>query len=289
MLMESQIFTQAIINTLVLSSMYILVALGFALLVSIVNILNLAHGVIYMLGGYICYLFIGSFGLNNWLALVLTIIVLGIIGLFMERYAFRRFTGDFERSLVICIAATLIIQTSVNIIAGTKNMAISTFVEGNLNLGSVIVSWERLVIVIIGISLLLALIWLVNWTKIGRQMRAIAQNLTGAKLQGIDIYRVSAFAVVLGFAFAGLAGSLMGSYLSLTPYMGDTMLTKVLLIVMVAGFGSIGGIFLTGFILGALDAFLPLWVSGAGSTGIIIAVIIILLLFKPQGLFGHEV
>ena len=268
--------------------MYILVALGFALLVSIVNILNLAHGVIYMLGGYICYLFIGSLGLNNWLALVLAVIVLAIIGLFMERYAFRPFTGDFERSLVIAIAATLIIQTSVNVIAGTKNMAIPTFVEGNLYLGQVTVSWERLVIFLIGIGFLLILIWLVNRTKIGRQMRAISQNITGAKLQGIDINRISAFAVVLGFVFAAIAGSLMGSYLSLTPYMGDAMLTKVLIIVMVAGFGSIGGIFLTGFILGALDAFLPLWISGAGSTGIVIAVIIIILLFRPQGFFGHE-
>ncbi|MBN1367459.1 MAG: branched-chain amino acid ABC transporter permease [Dehalococcoidales bacterium] len=286
--MESQLFTEAIINTLVLSSMYILVALGFALLVSIVNILNLAHGVIYMLGGYICYLFIGSLGLNNWLALGITIIAMAILGIFVERYAFRRFTGDFERSLVICIAITLIIQTTVNIIAGTKNMAIPTFIEGNLHLGSVTVSWERLIIFVIGIGFLLVLIWLVNWTKLGRQMRAIAQNITGAKLQGINIFRISAFACALGFAFAGIAGSLMGSYLSLSPYMGDTMLTKVLIIVMVAGFGSTGGILITGFILGALDAFLPLWVSGAGSTGIVLAVIIIILLFRPQGFFGHE-
>ncbi|MBN1366324.1 MAG: branched-chain amino acid ABC transporter permease [Dehalococcoidales bacterium] len=286
--MESQIFTQTIINTLVLSSTYILVALGFALLVSIINILNLAHGVIYMLGGYICYLFIGSLGLNNWLALGLTIIAMAILGIFMERYAFRRFTGDFDRSLIICIAATLIIQTTVNIIAGTKNMAIPTFVEGNLNIGSVLVSWERIIISIIGIGFLLVLIWLVNWTKLGRQMRAIAQNITGAKLQGINIFRISAFACALGFAFAGLSGSLMGSYISLSPYMGDTMLVKVLIIVMVAGFGSIGGIFITGFILGALDAFLPLWVSGDGSTGIVIVAIIILLLFRPQGVFGYE-
>jgi branched-chain amino acid transport system permease protein len=129
----------------------------------------------------------------------------------------------------------------------------------------------------------------INKTKQGLQMRAVAQDLEGAILQGINVHFVSAMACVIACGLAAVAGSLMGSYLSLTPYMGDDIMIKVLEILVLGGIGSINGVLFAGLIVGAMDAFLPIVVSGTQTQAIMMFVIVILLLFKPQGLFGKEV
>jgi branched-chain amino acid transport system permease protein len=120
-------------------------------------------------------------------------------------------------------------------------------------------------------------------------MQAIAQNMEGALLQGINVHRVSAIACALSCGLAALAGCLIGAYLSLGPFMGDFMLLKVLIVVMLAGVGSIGGIFLTGLILSSLDAVLPMFLSGAISDAISVTIVVIILLLRPKGFFGREV
>jgi branched-chain amino acid transport system permease protein len=128
----------------------------------------------------------------------------------------------------------------------------------------------------------------VNRTRWGQQMLAISQNIQGAALQGINVHRISALASFMGCALAAIAGCLMGSYLNLAPLMGDDMLVKVMILVMVAGVGSIGGIFIAGLILGILDAALPVVTGGATSDAIVVMVVVVILLIRPQGFFGHE-
>jgi len=120
-------------------------------------------------------------------------------------------------------------------------------------------------------------------------MRAVAQDLEGAILQGINVHFVSALACVIACALAAVAGSLMGSYLSLTPYMGNDIMIKVLEILVLGGIGSINGVLFAGLIVGTLDAVLPIWLSGTATQAIMMLIIIVILLFKPQGLFGKEV
>jgi len=274
---------------LILSSMYILAALGFAFLFNMLRILNFAHGAIYMIGGYICYLFINGMGFNNWVALVLATLIVAAFGLFLEKFCFRPFVGDFNRTVMICVAILVILQTTVTIIVGDRQMALPTFAEGVLRAGPISINYERILTFAIGAILLGAVMWLVNRTKWGQQMQAIAQDRIGAALQGINIYRTSSIAFALGCALAAVAGCLMGAYLRLSPYMGDLMLVRVLIIVMLAGAGSLGGILITGLILGALNAALPVLIPGAASDAVIIAVIIVLLLIRPMGFFGYEV
>lgn len=278
-----------VVNWLILSSMYILAALGFAFLFNMLRILNFAHGAIYMIGGYICYIFIIGMGFNNWVALVLATLIVAAFGVFLERFCFRPFVGDFNRTVMICIAIVIILQTTVNIMVGEKTMAIPPFAEGVLRAGPISVSYERIVTFAIGAALLVIILWFVNRTKWGQQMQAIAQHRIGAALQGINIYRISSIAFALGCALAAVAGCLMGAYLRLSPFMGDLMLVKVLIIVMLAGAGSLGGILITGLVLGALNAALPVLIPGAASDAVIIAVIIVLLLIRPMGFFGYEV
>ena len=151
------------------------------------------------------------------------------------------------------------------------------------------VSYERIVTFAIGATLLGAIIWFVNRTKWGQQMQAISQNMEAASLQGINIRRISALACAIGCGLAAIAGCLIGAYLRLGPFMGDLMLVKVLMVVILAGVGSISGIFITGLALGILDAVLPVLLSGAVSDAISVTIVVVLLLIRPKGFFGHEV
>jgi branched-chain amino acid transport system permease protein len=278
-----------VINALVMSSMYILVALGFAFLFSIMGILNFAHGVIYMVSGYICYQFAVGYGLNQWVSLLLSVIIVGAFGLFLEKYCFRPFFGDLNRTIVVCIAIILILETTVNITVGTQVRSLPAFAPGVLRAGIVSLSAEKLITFIIGGVLLAAMVWFIRNTKAGQQMQAVSQNLKGAVLQGISTHRISALACVLACGLAAVAGCLMGAILSLSPFMGGHMLLKALELVILGGIGSIGGIFFAGLLIGTLDATLPLFISGAASEAVALGVIVAVLLVRPQGLFGLEV
>jgi branched-chain amino acid transport system permease protein len=278
-----------VINVLILSSMYILVALGFALLFNMLGILNFAHGAIYMVGGYIGYEIAARIGLNPWIALSLATLIVAAFGAFLEKVCFRPFLGDFNRTVMVCVAITAIMQTFVNITEGGQIQALPPFVDGIFKFGLVSVSYQRMVTFAIGAVLLGTGTWFLNKTKWGQQMQAIAQNAEGAMLQGISVHRISTIAFALGCGLATVAGCMMGAYLQLSPFMGDIMLTKVLILVILAGVGSIGGIFITGLILGSLDAVLPLLMRGAFSDAIAVVIVVVLLLFKPKGFFGHEV
>jgi branched-chain amino acid transport system permease protein len=277
-----------IVNILMLSSVYILVALGFAFLFSMLRILNLAHGAIYMIGGYIGLVFITNFGLNPWIAVVLSAAIVGAFGIFLERFCFRPFVGDFNRIVMIGVVVIITLETTVNIIAGTQTLGLPPFLAGSTSFLGTDISNQRLIIFAISAVLLAATLWFAYRTRLGLQMLAISQNIQGAALQGINVHRISSLASFIGCALAAVAGCFMGSFLYLTPFMGDYILVKVLILVMIAGVGSINGIIIAGFILGALDAVLPILTSGATSDAIVISVIVVILLLKPQGFFGLE-
>ena len=151
------IIVDAIISALVLSSMYILVALGFALLLSIMGVLNFAHGAIYMVGGYICYQFAVEFGLNQWASLILSTMIMALFGLFLEKFCFRPFFKDMYRTIAMSIAIILILETTVNVLVGVYIRSLPAFVPGIFKVGAVSLSAERLFTFIIGGLLLIAL------------------------------------------------------------------------------------------------------------------------------------
>lgn len=287
--MISEVAAQTVVNVLMLSSIYILVALGFALLLTVLGILNFAHTAIYMVGGYICYQLAVVVGINQWTSLLISMITVGLLGLFIERVFFRPFLKDMNRIVVVTLALIIILQATINVTVGSYIRRIPSFVPGVLKFSNVSVSGDRLATFVIGGVLLLAVILFIRKTKTGLQMLAISQDSDGAALQGIRTHRIFAVTTAIGCALAAVAGSLMGAVLSLSPFMGDIMLVKAIEIVILAGIGSIGGVLIGGLILGALDATLPLFISGSATDLTGLCIIIILLLIRPQGLFGREV
>ena len=276
------------INGLVISSMYILVALGFALLLSIMGIFNFAHGAVYMVGAYITYGLAVAIGLNHWLSLILSIVIVGIFGLFLEKFCFRPFAGKPTSVIVMAVALILIFETAIAVTLGGVTRSAPPFLAGIVSLGSVSMDAERLVVLLIGGVLLIFIFLLIQKSKFGQQMLAVAQNKEGAALQGIDINRTAAIATVIASGLAALSGSLMATMFSLTPYMGDNILLKAIQVVILSGIGSIGGILAGGLIIGFMDAVLPVFIDANLAMVISICVVIFILLIRPKGLFGYE-
>lgn len=272
-----------------LAAVYILVSLGFAFLFNMLGIFNVAHGSIYMAAGYLGYLFIQALGINQWIGLIIVVVLFAGLGLFLEKFCFRPFIGDFNRQIMIGVAIIAILETSVNILIGSQMYIIPTFVEGILKAGAYSIAWDRIAAFGLGGVLLILVILFVNRSRWGQQMQAITQNMEGAALQGINIHQISAIVSALGCALAAIAGILMGSLYTLDPFMGDGTLIKILILIILAGVGSFKGVIYMGLLLGALYATLPLLIQGAASDAVAVAIILVILLIRPQGFFGHEV
>ena len=268
--------------------MYILAALGFAFIFNMLGTINLAHGALYMVGAYLCYYLCTVVGINNWIAMVIAAAVLAAVGLLLEKVMFRPFLADFDRIVMIGVGIMTIGQTIANLLTGNRALVIPTYARGLTRIAGTSVSNERLVTFAVGLVLLLAALYIVNRTALGRQMEAVAQDRLGAALQGININRVSAIVCAIGVALAAVAGCFMGAYQGLSASMGDTMNLRILMLVMLAGAGSMNGIIITGAIMGFLDVIFPLMIQGNAASAVPIAIIVVLLLIKPKGFFGHE-
>lgn len=276
------------VNTLVLSSMYILAALGFAFIFNMLGTINLAHGAMYMIGAYVCYYISVTFGLNNWVAMILSAVLLAGFGVLLEKFMFRPFLNDFSKIIMLGVALMTVMQTTTTIISGTKILRIKSFAEGTTNIVGVPLSNEKIVTFAIGLVLLLVVVWMVSRSSLGRQMEAVAQDRLGAALQGIPIHRVSALVCAIGCGLVAVSGSLMGAYQKLSPYMGDNMNLRILMLVMLAGAGSTNGIIITGLVMGLLDSFFPVVLNSYVADAAVAGIVVVLLLIKPKGFFGHE-
>jgi branched-chain amino acid transport system permease protein len=281
-------FAQSILNGLAAGWIYVLVALGLTLVFGIMNIVQFAHGEIYMLGAYCSYFLIKLYGFSFWEALPLSALLVGLLGIILERFFFRPFRGRFEPSIIVAVGLMLLLQTIAVVGFGTDTKSMGGIIPGVLKVSGVTLSWDRLLAILVGIILVAALFLLIKKTKTGQAMVAISQDIYAASLQGIDVNRISAVAMVIGCALAAIAGSLMGSIFSTSPFMGTTAITKGIAVIILGGLGSISGAVVGGFILGLVDGLVPPLLSSTMAGIVGFGVIILVLLLRPRGLFGHE-
>lgn len=276
------------VNTLVLASMYILASLGFAFIFNMLGSVNLAHGAFYMTAAYITYYLCSRMGMNNWLAMLLSTVVLALVGILMERFCFRPFQKEFDRVVMVSVAIMTMLQQLAVQISGSQTISIPTYASGSVDMGFMVVTSEKLVTFAVGAVLLIATLFMVYRTKLGMQMEALSQDRMGAALQGIPVNKVSALVCGLGFAFAAVAGSMMGAYQQVSSNMGDNINVRILMLVMLAGAGSMNGILITGFLMALLDSICPIIWDSYTASSIACSAVVVLLLIKPKGFFGHE-
>jgi branched-chain amino acid transport system permease protein len=279
---------QTVINVVLLGVVYILMGMGFAFILNLLGIFNLAHGAIFMSASYGCYLLVVRLHMPGFVAFPLTVLVAAAFGVVVERFLFRPMKADFNRTMMVCIALSTILVTTFNRFLGTKVLAIPSFLEGTSGIGPYKVQTDRILAFGIGVVILVAIILFVDRSRWGAQMQAVTQNREGAALQGVRFSRVAAIACAVGFGLAAIAGVMMGSLYNLTPFMGDTTLIKVLMLVILAGVGSFRGIFFVGGLLGVLYGALPVFLNGAVVDAAASIMVLALLVIRPQGFFGHE-
>lgn len=286
--MSGAALAQSMLNGLALAGIYILIALGLTLVMSIMGIVQVAHGEIYMIGAYAVYYVVAVLGGNFFLAILASTLFVGLLGVVLERLCFRPFRAKPDRAFTVSIALILILQNVVLALAGGNPRTYSSPFTGVLRILGVAISWKRLTIVIVGCGLLLALFLFIKFTRTGQAMLAISQEREGAALQGMNIDRISAIAMFLGCGLAAVAGGFIGSLFSISPTMGSFALMKGIAVIILGGLGSIPGAVIGGLILGLVDGVLPAITTThiAGLVGF--AAIIIILLFRPQGIWGHE-
>jgi branched-chain amino acid transport system permease protein len=279
---------QSIVNGLMAGSIYILVALGLTLLLSVMGIVQLAHGEIYMLGGYLTYYFCSVVGIHYLLALLIATLLVGGLGILIEKVFFRPFRhGDLSPTVILSLGLMLVLQTTAVVTFGGYTKVLTTPFPGVINIGGVIISQERLILILITAVFVGGLFFLLYKTEMGRTMRAVSQDMDAALLLGISVDRVSSFAMFLGCALAAVAGGLMGAIFSLSPFMGGFALMKGIAVIVLGGMGSVVGAVIGGLIIGLIDGIVPPLLTTEMASTIGFLVIILILLFRPQGIKGQ--
>jgi len=274
-------------NGLALGWIYVLMALGLTLIFGIMHIMQFAHGEIYMLGAYVVYYLTASLGLPLLTATALSMLVMAGVGLVLERFLFRRLKVDWSSAVVAATGLTLILQSGSVVMFGLYQRNIPLLAQGPFHILGSVVPKDRIVAVAGAVVLSLVLYLFLNLTRYGEAMVASAQNPEGAILQGIGPHRMSALSMGIGCALAAAGGTLAGSLFTLSPYMGLVPLVKGMTIIVLGGMGSLPGAFIAGMVLGLIDGLVPILFGAAwASMGPLILVIVVLVI-KPQGFFGH--
>lgn len=292
--MSFQTFLQHLVNGISLGSLYALLAIGYTMVYGILRLINFAHGDIFMLSTYIAFYSVTAFLLPWWAAFLIAIILTALLGMILERTAYRPLRNSPRISIMIsAIGASFLIENLAIVIFGGRPKAfpIPTVFSHVLVIGNVSISIITIIIPIITAIALVVLNYIVNKTKTGMAMRAVSKDYDAAKLMGININSIISFTFGAGSAMAAIGGILWGlRYPQLIPLMGVMPGLKCFIAAVIGGIGNIKGAVLGGFILGlgeiAIVASSPA-LSGYRDAFAFVLLIIILLV-KPTGLMGQN-
>ncbi|MFB2835544.1 branched-chain amino acid ABC transporter permease [Floridanema evergladense] len=311
--MNLTLFIQQFLNGLSIGSVYAIFALGYTLIFSILGIINFAHGAIFTLGAYLTYALMGeAFGFNGLLAnavlpiklpfpiaLILGSIIAGLVGVAVERIAFRplrRRGADPLLTVVSSLGVALVIVNLIQYLVGAENYTFPGNTFGNLptsiNFGTeenpIPIRTVQIVIFLVSVFVLAILTYFINYTKYGKAMRAVAEDPTTSSLLGINTDRFIVLTFFISSFLAGVAGSLVGSSVSIAgPYFGIAFGLKGLAVIVLGGLGSIPGAVLGGLLIGVVEAFVPGQYS-AYKDAVAFGILFIMLLVRPQGLLGRR-
>jgi branched-chain amino acid transport system permease protein len=284
-----ELLPQFIFNGLLIGASYALVAVGLTMIFGIMNIANFAHCEFYMLGGCIAFYLTGSFGINYLAAVPLTVLIVGALGVVLERLIFRRLRAKPAISSVLAtIALSLIIQNTALVFWGPQPRPIPTsFSRLPVELGPIFTTQSRIFAVVVTLAALALVHLFLNRTLWGTAMRATFQQAEAAALSAIPIDRIQTMTFGMGAALAGLGGVLLGAIFFVHPTMGGTETLKAFIVVILGGLGSIPGSMVGGLILGLAESFGTL-VSSAYKDAVGFALVIFVLIYRPDGLFKRS-
>lgn len=288
-------FLGYLINGISLGSVYAIIALGYTMVYGIAKMLNFAHGDVIMIGAYIIYIMMASLGLHPIVAILAAMVVCTILGITIEKIAYRplRNAGSSLAVLITAIGVSYLLQNIALLVFGADTKVFKSVVSlGTLSIagGQLIISGETIVTIIACVVIMIGLTAFVNYTKPGRAMVAVSEDRGAALLMGINVNGTIALTFAIGSGLAAVAGALLCSaYPSLSPYVGSMPGIKAFVAAVLGGIGSIPGAMIGGILLGVIENLSKAYISSQLSDAIVFAVLIVVLLVRPTGILGKNI
>ncbi len=285
------------VNGLIIGVFYALMAIGLSLIFGILKIVNFAHGEFYMVGAYAYTLSALMLGLSPWLALPFAFLVGALVGVLVERLLMRPLYAGYtswglmrdEYAVIVTFGLSILLINLVDKIVGPYAYKGPALVDiSRIYLGPVVISGHRLFAALAAVAVIVAVMLIVRHSYWGRQIQAVAQNRLGASLAGIDTAKASAIVFALAGGLAGMSGALLANIFNPTPDVGVFPAIKSYVIVVLGGMGSVPGSILSSLILGVLESFGGVYISYQYRDTFGLILLILFLLFRPQGLFGEK-
>lgn len=286
----NQFFMQ-FINGLNIGSIYALIALGYTMVYGIAKLINFAHGDVIMVGAYISFISM-KFGLPWWLAVIISIVACAVLGVVMEKVAYKPLRNASRISLLItAIGISYLLQNLFQLIFGANPQPYHAFITlPALNLGGISIQANYYITFSVSVLLTILLTLFVNKTTMGKAMRAVSEDEGAAKLMGINVDTTISLTFAIGCALAAIAGILYANcYPMINPTLGSLPGIKAFIAAVLGGIGSIPGAVIGAFILGMVEAMTKAYISSQLTDTIVFAILILMLVFKPAGILGKNV
>ena len=286
-------FLSYLINGISLGSIYAIIALGYTMVYGIARMLNFAHGDIIMVGGFVIFTIVSTMGMPPLLGILVAVAACTVLGVVIERVAYKPLRGASSLAVLItAIGVSYLLQNVALLIFGSNARQFTSVVNvPSLKLadGALSISGVTMVTIATCLIIMVGLTQFINKTKVGQAMLAVSEDQGAATLMGIDVNRTIAITFAIGSALAAIAGALLCStYPSLTPYTGSMPGIKAFVAAVFGGIGSIPGAVVGGFILGMGETILTAAGYSTFSDAFTFLVLIIMLLFRPTGIFGEK-
>jgi branched-chain amino acid transport system permease protein len=287
--------SQALFGQLLLGlingSFYAMLSLGLAVIFGMLNVINFTHGAQYMLGAFTAFFLLQYLGLGYWWAIIIAPIVVGVIGMIIERLFLKRLQNlDHLYGLLLTFGLALIIEGVFRNFFGSSGLpyAVPPSLQGGTNLGFMFLPNYRAWVVIFSLAVCLATWFLIERTKLGAYLRAATENPTLVRAFGINVPRLITVTYGVGVGLAALAGVMAAPIYNVSPQMGANLIIVVFAVVVIGGMGSIMGAIVTGFGLGLIEGLTKVFFPQAANTAIFVIMAIVLLV-RPAGLFGRRI
>jgi branched-chain amino acid transport system permease protein len=282
-------FLQHLVNAAVLGGTYALLGIGLTLIFGIMRVVNFTHGELYAFGAYTVYLIAAALGLNFFFGLVVAVVAGMLLGAMIEIALLRPMRqADIDTVMLVMIGAWIVMQnTELLVWGGVAKAIVTPFPDAPLVIGPVSISWLRVFVLATALLLILGAYVLIHRTKLGKAMRATFQDPDAAALMGVHIKGIHTATFAIGSGLAAAAGALLGPVFLVTPTMGDLASLKAFAIVILGGLGNITGATIGAFILALVEELGAGYVSSGYRDAMGFLIIIVVLLFKPTGLFAR--
>ncbi len=287
-------FLNNLINGISLGSIYAVIALGYTLVYGIAKMLNFAHGDVIMVGGYVIFIAMTSFGLNSWISILLAVIACTLLGIVIEKVAYKPLRQATSLAVLItAIGVSYFLQNMALLIFGEKPVNFTSVVNvPSIKLfdGKIVISGETSTAIVISILIVVGLSLFINKTKSGRAMLAVSEDRGAAELMGVNINRTISLTFAIGSGLAAIAGALLCSaYPTLQNTTGAMPGIKAFVAAVFGGIGSIPGAMIGGILIGVIEILGRAYISPQLADAIVFAVLILVLIIKPTGILGKKI